>query len=117
MAVIYPSTSLRKRSPSSTDAVSPSSSGAGGTTVLLQIVQGHVRVAPSVRVMPAPGASTLPVSSNARLFTLTVPDPVAVHVNVHDAEPVAALHVVPPSVEISTPDTIPPPASVAVPAI
>jgi hypothetical protein len=58
----------------------------------------------------------LPLSSTARVRTVTGPLPATVHVYVHCERPVAGCQVVPPSVETSTPPTTPPPVSVAVPA-
>src|ERR1041384_939834 len=75
----------------------------------------------TVTVEPAPGVSTLPLSSYARLrrlaLTLAEPGPDGVQLRLHEAVPDAWRHVVPPSVDTSTLVTTPPPASVAVPVI
>src|SRR4051812_4712021 len=112
-----PLTSVRNFVPSSTDDGSPSSTGFGGTVDALQIEQGHVRDSVTETATPAPGVSRLPVSSYARLLIVTLPFPAAVQLYVQLDPPVAAFHVVPPSVETSTPATTPPPVSLAVPLI
>src|SRR3954471_14863961 len=114
---MYPFESARNFIPSSTDAVSPSSIGAGGTTEASQTEQGHDFVPPIVTATPAEGVSTLPVSSKPRLRIVVGPDPETVHANDQVVVPDAARHVVPPSVDTSTPETIPPPVSEEVPLI
>jgi hypothetical protein len=49
--------------PSSTEAGSPSSSGAGGTVAALQMLHGHVPPAVMLMVLPADGVSMLALSS------------------------------------------------------
>ena len=61
--------------------------------------------------------SIFPESSKARDLTVTVPSDVGIQIKVQLDAPVAVCHVRPPSTETSTPATIPPPASVAVPVI
>src|SRR3954454_21139698 len=117
MPLITPSTSVRNLSPSSTEPVSESSSGAGGTTEAAQIEHGHVRDPFRVTLTPPDAISRFPVSSKARLRMLTVPEPAAVHEKVQLVVPVAARQVVPPAVDTSTPVTTPPPFSTAVPAM
>src|SRR6266513_2679515 len=74
-----------------------------------------------VTVEPAPGVSTLPESSYARLRivadTSFEPGPPGVQLYVHDEVPDAWCQVTPLSVEASTFVTTPPPESVAVPEI
>jgi hypothetical protein len=60
---MYPLVSDRNFIPSSTDAGSPSSIGAGGTTVDAQRLHGQVRVAATLTATPGDGVSMLPVSS------------------------------------------------------
>src|SRR5262245_63219952 len=81
-----------------------------------EIVGGVVSLDVTVTLTPAPGVSTLPLSSVARLFRLTAPAMLAVHEKVQVPRPAAGCQVVPPSVETSTPPTRPP-VSDAVPLI
>jgi hypothetical protein len=60
---MYPLVSVRNFIPSSTELGSPSSSGAGGTTVEAHSVHGQVRVAATLIATPGDGVSMLPVSS------------------------------------------------------
>src|SRR6476646_10584217 len=83
-----------------------------GVTLLPQIEQGQ----PMVTVLPADGASRLPLSSTARDRIVDVGLPCAAgQVYVQLVVPVAGCQVVPPSVDTSTPATLPPPESLAVP--
>ena len=104
----------RNLTPSSVDPGSPSSALAG-VAVAFQIVHGQVRPAVTVTVTPADGAPMLPLSSKARLFRITEPDPPTVHWNDQLVVPVADFQVLPPSVDTSTPTTTPPPVSDADP--
>ena len=63
----------------------------------------------------APGDSMLPLSSKARALMVTVPTPLTFQDRDQLVVPVARFQVAPPSVDTSTPATMPPPASVAVP--
>jgi hypothetical protein len=71
----------------------------------------------TVTVTPPDGASLLSELSVARLRITTWPCVLGVHANVHAVVPAAGDHVVPPLVDTSTPATVPPPMSPAVPAI
>src|SRR6516165_3637560 len=64
---------------------------------------------------PAAGVSRLALSSTARLIIVNVPALLATHVYDQLVVPAAGCHVAPLSTETSTPATIPPPASEAVP--
>src|SRR6185295_19900458 len=108
-----PSVSARNFVPSSTDAASPSSSGAGGTVAALQMLHGHVPGGAMLTVTPADGVSMLKLSSKARLLIDTLPVPLADQVNDQFEVPVAGDQVVPPLVETSTPARSPPPDSTA----
>src|SRR4051794_8361247 len=79
-------------------------------------VHGHVRT-PTVTLTPAAGVSRLPLSSTARLLSVTEPVPLGVQVYVQLARPIAGCHVVPPSTDTSTAPTMPPPVSDAMPAM
>src|SRR4029079_9362216 len=104
---------VRNRVPSSTALVSES---AVAVALLGQIVHGQVTgPLPAVIVIPADGASMFPLSSAARLRIRLAPVVVGVDADVTASRPVARCHVVPLSVDTSTPPTRPPPASVAVP--
>src|SRR6185436_3918080 len=110
------SASERNFVPSSIDAGSASSSGAGGTVVGLQIVHGlHAGELAMVIDTPPDGVSMLPLSSYERLLIETLPVPLTVQPNDQEAVPAAGNHVAPPSVDTSTPETRPPPESAAVP--
>ena len=78
-------------------------------------MQGQACPAVTVIATFAPGDSMLPLSSKARAWMFTVPDPLTVQDRDQLVVPVARFQVVPPSVDTSTPATMPPPASVAVP--
>src|SRR6185503_10117280 len=110
-----PSTSALNFVPSSIDAGSLSSSGAGGTAAALQMLHGHDGEEEMVIDTPADGVSMLPLSSNERLLIETLPLPLTVQLNDQAVVPAAGVHVAPPSVETSTPVTSPPPESAAVP--
>ena len=66
---------------------------------------------------PVPGSrpSRFPLSSAARLRTVTWPLAVGVQVKLQLSRPVAGCQLAPPSTDTSTPPTRPPPASAAVP--
>src|SRR5262249_41496286 len=104
---------VRNFVPSSTELVSPSSRGAGGTVEAPQILQQGP--ATTLIVTPAEGISVLPLSSYARLLIATAPEPETVPVKVQLVVPVACAQVAPPLSDTSTPATMPPPASDAVP--
>src|SRR5829696_6016294 len=112
MALTVPDTSERNRVPSSV----PEASGSGppgGPTVELHRLHGQVR-APTVT-----GTLTVEpmfaLSSMARTMIDADPAMTGVQEYDQDARPVAGCQVLPPSVEISTPPTAPPPVSLAVP--
>src|SRR6266403_3140127 len=71
----------------------------------------------TVTVTPADGVSRLPLSSTARLLIFIEPEVKTVQLYVQLSRPLAGCHVCPPSSEISTPPTTPPPESAAFPAI
>src|SRR4051794_28710011 len=99
--------------PTSTEFESPAS-GFGFGKLEPQIEHGQV----TLTVTSVPGASRLPVSSTARVFSVVDGPPCARHVYAQLVVPlVTGCQVVPPSVEISTPATMPPPVSDAVPVI
>src|SRR4051812_13533975 len=78
------------------------------------MLHGQVCAPPTETVTGAEGAPRLALSSVARTRSLAV-EPPARHEYVHDVVPLAGCQRVPPSVETSTPATVPPPASDAVP--
>src|SRR5919106_1858821 len=111
-----PGASERNLTPTSTAELSVVSAARPGTVPGGQMLHGHPWLPlPTVIVMPAPGVSSLPLSSAARVRMFRVPDEPAENVYVHVPRPLAGCHVVPPSVETSTPPTTPPPVSLAVP--
>src|SRR5438874_1865560 len=81
------------------------------------MLHGQGRVADTLIATPADGFSMLPVSSYPRLLMVTVPLPDTTQLNDQLVAPVAGRQVAPLSTDTSTPDTIPPPESVAVPVI
>src|SRR5690348_12548958 len=104
---MVPSRSDLKRTPTSIALVSFSSTIDGVT-----LVPNRLHGQPMPTETPGDGDSTLPLSSVARVRILVVGAPCAIHVELQAVVPVAGCHVVPPSVETSTPATVPPPASV-----
>src|SRR5664279_2643210 len=74
----------------------------------------HGQVTPMV--IPAEGCSRLPLSSTARVLIVLVGAPWAIQLYVQLVVPVAGCQVEPPSVDTSTPATVPP-ESLAVPLI
>src|SRR5215467_6410316 len=109
-----PSTSLLNCMPSSTALVSELLGTVGTELGLQTLVHGHSPCAIDT-VLPAPAVSRLPLSSIARALMVAVPGTPGVQSKVHSDVPCAAFHVVPPSTETSTPATMPPPCSTAVP--
>src|SRR5918993_1298058 len=116
MPVMKPSTSLLNFTPSSYSPESAALALAGTADEFHRLVHGH---SPTMieTVMPDPTDSTLPLSSVALVLMVAVPTMPGVHSIVHDDVPVAFFHVVPPSTDTSTPPTVPPPLSTAVPLI
>src|SRR6516165_4655900 len=112
---MVPLTSERNFTPSSTAASAPASTRAGAW-LLVQMVQA-LRHAVTVTLTPAEGVSRLPLSSTDRLRMVVAPAILVTQVKVQFSRPDAGCHVVPPSVETSTPATTPPPVSAAVPEI
>src|SRR6185503_6926645 len=109
--------SARNLVPSSTDAGSPSSTGAGGTVDGAQMLHGQVPEAVIVIVTPPDGVSMLPLSSYERLLMFADPVPLTTQLNDQFDVPVARVQVTPPLVDTSTPDSRPPPDSAAVPVM
>jgi hypothetical protein len=105
-----PNRSLVNLTPTSIAPGSPLSAFAGVVAVP-QIEHGHV----TGTVTPAPGTCRLPLSSTARHLIVAAGLPCAIHAYDQLVVPSASCHVVPPSVETSTPATTPPPVSAAVP--
>src|SRR6185436_11353078 len=111
-----PLTSLRNFNPRLTGLESSTSGTAG--TVPDRHNDGHGQLPPStLTVSTVAGFCRFPLSSIARASTLVWPSAPGVHSKLHDAAPCAARHVVPPSTDSSTPATMPPPLSVAVPVM
>ena len=117
-----PSKSDRNFTPTSIEDASPLSTFSGPREEF-QMLHGQVC---GITVIPTPpaglpplvaGFSRLPLSSTARVCKLTGPRVAGIHENDHVPRPTAGCHVWPPSTETSTPATVPPPASVAVPVI
>ena len=106
-----PATSLRNRTPSSTGFASGFEATAGAAAVVHMV---HGQLVVTVTGTPDDGASTLPLSSTALLFSVTVPTTLGVQEYVQEVVPVAGCHVEPPSTDTSTPATTPP-VSLAVP--
>src|SRR5262249_23278358 len=105
-----PNVSVRNFSPSSTALASPEF-GVPGVTFVPQMEQGHA----TLTVTPADGVSRFPLSSAARVRIVAVGLPCTTQLYDQLVVPVAGCQLVPPSVEISTPATTPPPVSAAVP--
>ena len=99
--VNFTPTSIEDPSPESGPAVDP----------VPQIEHGQV----TLTLTPGPGVSRFPLSSTARDLITVDGAPWAIQEYVHEVVPVAGCHVVPPSVDTSTPATTPPPVSLAVP--
>src|SRR5947208_10240872 len=112
MPLIVPATLARNLTPTSTRFVSEATPS--GTALGLQMVAVVAVGAGTVTVTPADGVSMLPLSSTARLFSVTKPVTSGVQLYVQLSRPLAGCQVTPPSVDTSTPPTTPP-ASVAVP--
>jgi hypothetical protein len=91
---------------------SPESLTVGTVVAGFQMLHGHVRV----MATGAAGVSMLPLSSLARLFSMTAPTPLDGHVKVQFSRPAAGFQVCPLSTDTSTPATLPS-ASDAVPAM
>src|SRR4029077_7756801 len=70
---------------------------------------------PTLSTRPVAGASRFPLSSTARVRIVVLGFPWATQPYLQLVVPVAGCQLVPPSVETSTPATMPPPASDAVP--
>src|SRR6267378_3742715 len=112
-----PSMSLENRTPTSTELASKASTVTGTAVAgFHRWLQGQM-LPTTVTSTPAEGLSTLPLSSVARLLTVTVPVAPGDQSYVQFVRPLAACHVTPPSTEASTPPTTPPPVSAAVPRI
>src|SRR5438874_10627251 len=113
-----PAMSLKNFVPSSTALLSAADGTAGTLAERQRLVHGH---APATidTVIPAPAPSTFPLSSNARERMFAVPGEPADHSYVHTPEVwrLAVCHVAPLSTDTSTPATVPPPFSTAVPLI
>src|SRR5690348_4656241 len=109
MPVTLPETSDVNLTPTSTPPAVPESAFVG-VTALPQMEQ----VQPTLIERPVEGVSTLPLSSTARVLMVVVGLPCATQLYDQLVVPVAGCHVVPPSVDTSTPATTPP-VSAAVP--
>src|SRR4051812_47945658 len=105
MPVTRPKASDLNLTPTSTPLVSPASTCAGVTEPHSEQLQA------TFTRTPLDGVSTLPLSSVARTRITVDGLPWANHEYVQLEVPVAGCHVVPPSVETSTPATTPPPPS------
>src|SRR4051794_36494733 len=101
MPLTVPKTSDLNLTPTSIGVGSPESGSAGVTPD--QSEHGQ----PTLRVTPLPGVPTLPLSSVARTLMFAVGLPWTAQVYVQLVPPVAGCHVLPPSVETSTPATTP----------
>ncbi len=111
-----PVTSLLNFNPRLTGLGSSTSGTAG--TVAGRHSDVHGQLPPStVTVSVVPGFWMLPLSSIARTRIVVWPSAPGDHSKLHDVVPCAPRQVVPPSVETSTPATMPPPPSDAVPVI
>src|SRR5512142_1241971 len=108
MLVTYPSTSERKRRPTSTADVS-GSDGVAGVAPVPQMLHGQVRGVTVTGIETA--APRLALSSVARARMVAAPAVVGDQTYRQLLRPVAGCQVVPPSVETSTPPTLPPPRS------
>src|SRR6476469_923318 len=111
-----PSISLVNCTPSSTALVSAALGPAGTAPERQMLVHGHSFAALETTA-PPPAASRLPLSSIERLLIVADPGAPGVQSKLHRLVPVAAFQVAPPSTETSTPATMPPPWSTAVPVI
>src|SRR5438045_1059004 len=113
MPLMNPFWSAWKRTPTSIDWLSGDAFGAGASLAWKML---HGQVAGSmVTLMLVPGVWRLPLSSTARAITVAAPGAVRRHVYVQLLSPIVGCQVAPPSREISTPPTVPPPVSLAVP--
>src|SRR3954451_22253462 len=88
--------------PSSTAPGSPESRLAVGTVKPVPNIE-HGQL--TLTLTPAPGVCRLPLSSTARTLMFAVGLPCATQAYVQPVVPVAGCHVVPPSVDTSTPAT------------
>src|SRR5438093_13327314 len=70
---------------------------------------------PTFTILPGPGTSRFPLSSMARLLSVTDPDADGTHWKLQLGPPLAWCHFVPPSTDTSTAPSAPPPPSLAVP--
>src|SRR4051794_2893061 len=101
-----PSMSLLNSTPSST-ALPSAALGTVGTAVgFHRLVHGHSPWAIDT-VVPGPAASRLPLSSIARALIVAEPGTPGVQSKLHSVVPLAAFHVVPPSTDTSTAETMP----------
>src|SRR6267378_2739366 len=112
MPVISPSNSVENRTPTSSGFPSPASVSPG-TADGDQMVHGQS--CPLTGRLTEVGAERFPLSSTARLISVTAPSVEGLTLYVQFSLPAAGCHVAPPSMETSTPPTTPPPWSVAVP--
>src|SRR5664279_5926720 len=103
---MVPKVSVVNLTPTSTLLPSPESIPPG---VALVPHTEHGQV--TVTVVPVEGVSRLPLSSTARVWIVLVGTPWAIQLYVQLVVPVAGCQVEPPSVETSTPATLPPPES------
>src|SRR5262245_30759150 len=116
MPVMKPATSVLNLTPTSTALRSPASLTAGMVDGLQIVVQGQTP-APMVTATLPVAVCTLPESSTARLRMTTEPGAPGDHTKLQLAVPCAACHVAPLSTDTSTPATVPPPPSLATPAM
>src|SRR6185295_5903704 len=107
MPVMKPSMSLVNCTPSSTALPSAALGTVGAAVGRHRLVQGHSPWAIET-VLPAPADSRLPLSSMARTLIVAEPGTPGVQSKLHRLVPFAAFHVVPPSTDTSTPETMPP---------
>src|SRR3954447_14741032 len=113
MPPMTPSTSVRKCTPSSTPCAALASPvevcGTVGSANGFQIVHGQICTTGGVTFTATPpdGVSRLPLSSTPRVLMVASPCAEGVHTYDQLSRPTAGCHVVPPSVETSTPPTAP----------
>src|SRR5580765_1230686 len=113
-----PSVSTRKRTPSSFALTSPASR-IEGSVEPSHAVHGQAGgpAGVTVTLIEGPEPWRFPQSSTARARTVTAPVVCGDHANDQLVVPVAGAHVAPPSTDTSTPRTLPPPTSAALPVI
>src|SRR4051812_15350844 len=109
-----PSASLLNLTPTSTALVSSELAMIGTADGFQSVVHGHVP-AITETVAPAPADSMLPLSSIARVRIVADPTVPGFQPKLQLDPPCARCHVAPLSTDTSTPATLPPPLSVAVP--